>query len=70
MAFVDVGGKSKDFISKIEAIPDKAQAIADGAKDELANAGLGVIEVMKIIKGTITSVSKIKEVCKTLLQQI
>ena len=67
MAFVDVGGKSKDFISKIEAIPDKAQAIADGAKDELANAGLGVIEVMKIIKGTITSVSKIKEVCKTLL---
>ena len=25
---------------------------------------------MKIIKGTITSVSKIKEVCKTLLEQI
>ena len=70
MAFVDVGGKTEDFITKISAIPDKAQAIADGAKDELASAGLGVIEVMKIVKGTINSVSKIKEVCKTLLEQI
>lgn len=70
MAFVDVGGKTEDFITKIAAIPDKAQAIADGAKDELASAGLGVIELMKVVKGTINSVSKIKEVCKTLLEQI
>jgi len=70
MAFVDVGGKTEDFTTKIAAIPDKAQAIADGAKDELASAGLGVIELMKVVKGTINSVSKIKEVCKTLLEQI
>jgi hypothetical protein len=62
LAYVDVGDKVLEFIEKIEALPDKAQEIADGAKDELANSGLGMMEIVKIVKGTLNTVSKVKEV--------
>jgi hypothetical protein len=67
MGFVEVAPKTQEFIEKIEAIPDKVTAIAEGAKDELANAGLGAMELMKVVKGTMNTCSKIKEVCATLL---
>ena len=70
MAYVDIAPKTQDFIDKITAIPDKVEAIAAGAKDELANSGLNPMELMKVVKGTMNTCSKIKEVCTTLLAQI
>ena len=67
MAYVEVAPKTEDFITKLEAIPDRVTKIGEGAKDELSESGLGAMELMKVVKGTMNSCSKIKEVCTTLL---
>ena len=67
MAYVEVAPKTQDFIDKLEGIPDRVKAIADGAKDELSESGLSPMDLMKVVKGTLNTCSKIKEVCTTLL---
>merc|ERR1719263_1192861 len=70
MSYVMVAPKIVAFIEKLNALPEKCVEIGNKAKDDLIAAGLGPMDVMKIMKATMKSLAKIKDVVKTLIDDM
>ena len=57
-------------MGKVEAIPNKAKDIGENAKSELESSSLDPLSKGKVIADTAKSVSKIKDVASTIMDQI
>lgn len=70
LGYVDVKDRCQGFIDKLTEIPGKATEIVTNAPSELEDSGLGAMDLMKVVKGTKDSVSKIKNVAEALTDQM
>lgn len=70
MGYVDVKDRCEGFMEKLQEIPGKATEIASNAPAELEDSGMNAMQLMKVVKGTKDSVSKIKNVTETLMDQM
>jgi hypothetical protein len=65
-AYINIQERCGEFTDKIKEVPTKATEIATNAPNELEDSGLNPFELAKVISGTKTSVSKMKNVAETL----
>lgn len=67
MAFIDTKERAEAFSEKVEALPDKAKNIGENAKTEIETSDLDLMSKAKVVKDTLSSVSKIKDIAATIL---
>lgn len=69
-AYIETGPRCQEFIEKLAEFPEKAANIGANVKDEIENSDLGTFEKLKVVKNTLSAVSKIKSVVAKLLEEI
>ena len=67
-SYIDTKERAEAFTEKIEGIPDKAKEVGENAKTELETSDLDMMAKAKVIKDTMSSVSKIKDVAATVVE--
>ena len=69
-AYIDTSPRCEEFIKKLSEFPEKAANIGANVKDEVENSDLGTFDKLKVVKNTISAVSKIKSIVSKLLEEI